>query len=343
LSVCCASEMGHLLMRNQPYGLIALILIVATGAASLLSVVPWLGSIAKAEPLSAGVEVAVPNQEEVLIILDASGSMADRLDSNSSENKLTIAKQTLKQVLSQLPANAKVGLRIYGNSRGYDLEPCRASSLVVPIAQGNGPAIIASLKGLRASGATPISFSMQQALRYDFSRYASQKTIILISDGEETCDADPCSVAVDMARQNIQFKVNVIGFGDLNTDALQQLKCVAATTFGRFSHATTKAELAQQLGQAVQAKKTVNAQLVIPGQSNGPSSSSSEAVGTPSGSQAPTTSPTRPGSGTITNRSRDAKGRYRSNARPVVRSVPSAVPQPPAKPPSEPTIDLRKF
>lgn len=291
---------------------------------------PALPSAQAAAPLQAGVDVNVPNQEEILIILDASGSMEEPLDGN--ESKLTIAKRTLNQVLRQLPPTAKIGLRVYGNTGGgFSFDPCRASRLVVPIAVGNAAFVAQKAQMAQAYGATPISFSLQQAITKDFSRFASKKTIILISDGEETCDADPCAVAVDLARHGVQFQVNVIGFGDLNPVATRQLKCVAASTFGRFSQANTSAELANQLGQAIQVEKAVSAQIVLPNRPQPgvplvpPPSSTLGNQTVPLGG-----SPVAPSSDTIRNRQS------------VPRRMTSPVPRPvPA--PSQESIDLRRF
>lgn len=48
----------------------------------------------------------------VEIVLDASGSMVKKI---GDKTMMEIAKESIKQVLSEMPANAKVGIRVFGH------------------------------------------------------------------------------------------------------------------------------------------------------------------------------------------------------------------------------------
>lgn len=48
----------------------------------------------------------------------------------------------------------------------------------------------------------------------------------MVSDGKETCDADPCAAAKELEANGIDFTVHVVGF-DLTDEETAQLQCVA--------------------------------------------------------------------------------------------------------------------
>ncbi len=199
--------------------------------------------------------------DNVLIILDASQSMSEPI--NAQETKMVAAKRTILNVLQNIPASVPVGLRVYGISRN-EWDACRSSDLVVPIQPGSRYAISAQLLKVRPRGATPISFSITQAVQNDFGGRPGKKSIILVSDGMETCDADPCDVAVSLMRSGADVKINVIGYGIQDLSAMKQLKCVALATKGKFYSANTSAQLANSLGEALGAQKNVQAQVILP-------------------------------------------------------------------------------
>lgn len=202
-----------------------------------------------------------PAPDNVLIILDGSQSMAEPI--NMQETKMVAAKRTILGVLQNIPPNVPVGLRVYGQSRN-EWDACRSSDLVVPIAPNSRYAVSAQLLKVRPRGATPISYSIKKAVDGDFVGRPGKKTIILVSDGMETCDADPCDLAVSLMRSGADVKINVIGYGIQDVAAMKQLKCVALATKGRFYSANTSAALANSLGEAMGAQKSVQAQVFIP-------------------------------------------------------------------------------
>ncbi|QIG48747.1 hypothetical protein G5V57_14040 [Nordella sp. HKS 07] len=104
--------------------------------------------------------------------------------------------------------------------------------------------VAAKLKGLRARGKTPISQSLRQAA--SLLPADGGGTIILVSDGIETCSADPCAVARDLKRANPALTIHVVGFGLAKGEAAQ-LSCIAENAQGRFFDAGTARQLADNL------------------------------------------------------------------------------------------------
>jgi hypothetical protein len=198
--------------------------------------------------------------ENILIILDASYSMKERLP--SGETKIAAAKRVILEVLRKIPPEKRVGLRVYGHSAN-PFSSCRDSKLLVPIGGNNRTLIGSSLLGIRPNGNTPITYAIKTAMLNDFNTVTSgKKTIILVSDGMETCDADPCDTAVEMLRRGFDVKIDVVGFGLADFNANRQLKCVALSTFGKFYSANTAAELGRSLENSMDAQTTVQGQIV---------------------------------------------------------------------------------
>ncbi|MDH4378891.1 MAG: VWA domain-containing protein [Vampirovibrionales bacterium] len=208
-----------------------------------------------------------------LIILDASYSMSEPLGGRDDESKMVVAKRTVLDVLKRLPPNARIGLRVYGHRNDPFFtsrnKVCTNSELVVPVGVGNQYLIASKLVDVQPRGATPIHYSLLQALQSDLAHLPSElqnapKEVLLISDGMETCDADPCGVAVEAQRLGIPVKINVVGFGVNDTDAERQLNCIAKATFGEFITATTEARLADVLTRHMRAQTQVEGKILLP-------------------------------------------------------------------------------
>ncbi|MFN8615083.1 MAG: hypothetical protein U0003_04140 [Vampirovibrionales bacterium] len=239
----------------------------------LLTVSLGLGSYqAFSQSYGTGID---PTQPPVtLIILDASFSMADPIVGKGGESKMTVAKRTVLDVLKRVPNNTRLGLRVYGHHDSALLankrRMCSDSELLVPIGANNQHVIASQLVGLKPLGATPIHYSLMQAIRSDLANLppelrSAPKEILLISDGIETCGSDPCTVAIEAQRMGIPVKINVVGFGVDNDEAAKrQLNCIAKATFGEFVSTTTEARLADVLTRHMRAQTQVAGRIVLP-------------------------------------------------------------------------------
>lgn len=200
------------------------------------------------------------NQESILIILDASQSMDEKID---GERKIDMAKNSINQVLSRLSPNIWIGLRVYGHKMGFlGINSCKASELKVAIGPNNQSLISNQLLSIQPVGMTPICYSLDQAINYDFLGKPGKKRIILVSDGMETCSGDPCDFAVNMVRNGSDIKIDVIGF-DLNEKiAMSQLKCTALATKGKFYAANNSKDLIDSLNKSFNSSKEVYGKVV---------------------------------------------------------------------------------
>ncbi|MCB1518890.1 MAG: VWA domain-containing protein [Hyphomicrobiaceae bacterium] len=187
-------------------------------------------------------------QERVMIVLDGSGSMWGQID---GVPKLTIARQVLHDVLPTVPETTELGLVAYGHREKGN---CADIELVVPPAQGTAAAIADAADNMKFLGKTPLSEAVKFAAEQ--LRYTEDKaTVVLITDGIETCEADPCALGKALEEQGIDFTAHVVGFG-LSEEEGAQVACLAENTGGLYLQADDPDELTAALEETVVAAPT---------------------------------------------------------------------------------------
>lgn len=201
-------------------------------------------------------------QERLLFIMDFSNSMTESLD---GARKVDLMIETMKEILPKINPNTWVGLRIYGHRMGFTpMEACRASKLVSPITTNNSENISFELSHAKPRGMTPITYSLKQAIKYDFMGFPGKKHIILLTDGGENCDESPCTFVMNLIRIRKDVKIDVIAFNIKDKDDLEQLECTALVTSGKFYNAQTAAELLNGFNNSIEAAKSVDAKIILP-------------------------------------------------------------------------------
>ena len=163
---------------------------------------------------------------KAVIVFDASGSMWGQIH---GKTKIEIARDALKSVVKEWNPNVELGLTVYGHRTKGD---CNDIETVIPVGKVNKQQVIREVMDIQPKGKTPISRALRKAA--NDLRYTEEKaTIILISDGKETCDPDPCGTAKQLKKEGIDFVTHVIGFNvDKKTD--EQLACIAHATGGEY-------------------------------------------------------------------------------------------------------------
>lgn len=197
---------------------------------------------------SAGGPVVTPAEEtdgKLLLVLDASGSMGD--PDGAGRPKIEAAHSALEAVTDGLADDQTVGLRLFAStvSESGTQAACSDSELVVPIAAGNRADLAAAVEDYRPfGGETPIGHALQEAGR-DLGA-EGPRSILLVSDGLSTCDPDPCEVAEDLTDGGIDVAVHVVGL-DVDSEARQQLQCIAEAGKGLYLDADDTASLTSAL------------------------------------------------------------------------------------------------
>lgn len=204
------------------------------------AILAGLAAFALAAPVAAA--------ERAIIVLDGSGSMWAQID---GEARITIARDTLSEVLSTMPDDLELGLMTYGHREKGN---CGDIEMLVAPDTGTAEAINAAAARINPKGMTPLSDAVRLAA--EELRYTEEKsTVILITDGLETCEVDVCALGVELENQGIDFTAHVLGFG-LSDEEGRQVACLAENTGGRYMSAddgdalvealtTTVAEVAQ--------------------------------------------------------------------------------------------------
>jgi Mg-chelatase subunit ChlD len=198
------------------------------------------------------------------IILDASGSMRAKI---GKRTKMAIAKQALLDLAGDLKGREDLALaiRVYGHQSRRDKKDCKDSKLEIPFGAVDQERIIALLKGIKPQGYTPLAYSLRQAAR-DFKHPKPERSIILITDGLETCKGDPCAVARKLASAGLKVTLHVVGF-DLKRGEMQKLSCLTKPSGGLLLEAKNAGELGRALKKAI--KRVVDRNLIVKAISSG--------------------------------------------------------------------------
>ncbi len=153
-----------------------------------------------------------PKVTRILFLLDASGSMMAPWE---GQPRWEVAKRLLAKMADSLNAypNLELGLRVYGHQSPNSEQNCEDSRLEVPFAPKNAAAIKAKLKTLKAQGNTPITYSLGQSANDFPIDKTSRNVLLLITDGVESCQGDPCAISLALQRKRIFLKPFVIGIG----------------------------------------------------------------------------------------------------------------------------------
>lgn len=194
---------------------------------------------------STATSTAAPGPENIMIVMDGSGSMWGQID---GEAKMSIARTALRTLVDDLPADGETGLIAYGHRRKGD---CTDIEILQPPAPDSKAEIVRAVDAISPRGKTPLSASVQLAantLKYEEDR----ATVILITDGIETCDLDPCALGTSLEESGVDFTTHIVGFG-LSEREGRQVACLAEETGGRYIEASNAGELADAMAQVAEA------------------------------------------------------------------------------------------
>lgn len=193
--------------------------------------------------------LAADGGRSVILVLDASGSMNARLP--DSVTRIDAAKAAVADVVGKVAPGTRLALRVYGHQSPTQRKDCKDTALVVGFntAGHNRATIVDATRGLRAQGYTPINHALTLAAGDLGQEEAAERIVVLVSDGKETCEGDPCVTARALAAADARLVVHTIGFG-VDAAARRQLQCIAAMARGTYSDAGTSRELAAALGEA---------------------------------------------------------------------------------------------
>src|SRR5699024_5966531 len=140
-----------------------------------------------------------------ILVFDASGSMWGQIN---GVNKIVTAREVVSDLMDELPAQQRLGLIAYGHNRKGD---CSDIEMLVPVGTDRA-AIKQAVNSINPKGMTPMTDAVIKAaeqLKYT----EHEATVILVSDGEETCHANACAAAEKLNELGVGRTVHTVGFG----------------------------------------------------------------------------------------------------------------------------------
>ncbi len=178
----------------------------------------------------------------ILFIYDASGSMWGQLQ---GKTKKEIASEVLSTTVSNLPDNQNIGLMAYGHRKKSD---CDDVEFLVDINNKTKSKVTNAISGINPLGRTPLARSATLAIN-SLRDSNTKATIILVTDGIESCDGNICDVVTKAKADGIDFKLHIVGFG-LKEGETEQLKCAADAGGGKYYDAADASGLGEGLTEA---------------------------------------------------------------------------------------------
>jgi Ca-activated chloride channel homolog len=167
---------------------------------------------------------------------------------DGSGSRMDAAKRAVGEVLDAVPADAPLGLRVYGAklSNAPKRVTCTDTELVAPVEAGDRAQLRAAVDELIGVGRTPIGRSLL-ATPGDFPDDGLRHQVILVSDGLDNCSPpSPCAAARRVARQGVELTISVVGFA-LDDRARRQMRCIARVGGGTYVDANDTERLREEL------------------------------------------------------------------------------------------------
>lgn len=187
-----------------------------------------------------------PNTRTILV-LDGSGSMWGQIEGRA---KISIAQDVVADLLKKMSESTELGLTVYGHRRKGD---CADIETVVAPARGTSGQVLSAVNSIKPKGKTPMTdavIAAAKALRHT----EEPATVILVSDGIETCAPDPCAAARALEEAGVDFTAHVVGFDVSDAEAIKQMRCIASETGGSFRTAKDADELGRALNEVTSAR-----------------------------------------------------------------------------------------
>jgi len=192
---------------------------------------------------------AAPVFGNVEIVLDASGSMLQRI---GSQRRIDLAKQTLLKLTSTIiPANTPFALRVLGR----EIDSCQ-TNLDIPLAPLDAGAVAAKISKLdsKNNARTPLGASLDKVLE-DMRAAKGERLVILLTDGDETCGGDPGAAMAKLTKAGV--RVNIVGFAIDDPKLAGTLRHWSDTAGGNYFEAKDADSLDRAMVQATKAAYSV--------------------------------------------------------------------------------------
>jgi hypothetical protein len=204
----------------------------------------------------------------VTVVLDASGSMLQRID---GEPRIAIAKASLTDLIrNDLPDGVGFSLHVFGHK---EADSCRTDVEIPlgPLNRSEAAARVASINAMNLAR-TPIAATLAKA-GAELAGKSGAHLLILLTDGEETCDGDPAAVIASLSAGGLDVRVNIVGFAIDELMLRETFQEWASLGNGTYLDARNAEELTAGLAYAIEVPFEVldgGGDVVASGVVNGP-------------------------------------------------------------------------
>lgn len=172
-------------------------------------------------------QVYKPSVHRVLFVLDVSGSMKEYWGPKTKYETACDLLYKLIDSVEQKNANVEFAVRALGFQYSRTEKNCKDTKLLVPFAKNNAANIRLAIRKLSPQGMTPIAYSLQQSAADFPTDGLAQNSIIIITDGNENCEGNPCAVAQLLIDKRISVRPFVVGL-DIGEKHADNLKCIGS-------------------------------------------------------------------------------------------------------------------
>ena len=184
--------------------------------------------------------------DDAMIVFDGSGSMAEVGFNLFDEPRIFTARRAVGRIIPEIAALRRLGLVVYGPG-GAD--GCTGVELrFAPVADA-APRILGAVDALQPEGDTALT----DAVRLAAGALDGEGTVVLVTDGKDTCGGAPCRLAAELVGRG-GVTVHVIGFkvrGDFfdwdgpgdGATIETVARCLADSTGGHYVPTETAEEL----------------------------------------------------------------------------------------------------
>lgn len=183
-------------------------------------------------------------KNRILLLLDGSSSMVADWTKGTSRFKTAgdLISKLMDSVYSFNP-DVEFALRVYGHQHSVPEHNCYDTKREVMFSKDNYTQMLLRLESLHPIGVSPIAYSLKQAAEEDFNdTYNYAYSLILITDGGESCGGNICEVVKTLLDKKIQFKPYIVSLVDY-APLRDQYACL-----GNYLQASNPAEIKQAIG-----------------------------------------------------------------------------------------------
>ena len=190
-----------------------------------------------------------PCTDDAMIVFGASGSMSGNqtLGIPNSKPRIDEVRAALAQVLPSATRFRRVGLVTYGPG---PYNHCNVQLELKPETNAAKP-IMRAVNSLIPAGKTPLTSGVEEAAEaLDFRNKPG--VVVVVTDGEETCDRSPCELAKQLRQAAAQLTIHVIafrytGYSWTGGNSIMELRCLADENNGLYIKANSEGELIEAL------------------------------------------------------------------------------------------------